>query len=157
MVERFPTEAELSKRRVIQDLLQSGMITIQLDPRREGVSVPAEYAGQAALTLNLSHAFRLDVFEFGAFSVKANLSFSGVRHLCVLPYAAIYAVVSQAEGKHLLFPEDVPVELMGDFLIEKQTTEEGDPAAELGQAGKADEDDSASKPSTERPHLRLIK
>ena len=156
MVERFPTEAELSKRRVIQDLLQSGMSTIQLDPRRAGVSVPAEYASQAALTLNLSHAFRLDVFEFGAFSIKASLSFSGDRHLCVLPYQSIYAVVSQAEGKHLLFPEDVPVELTGDFLIEDQSAE-----GETGPESNADSDkgveESGPTPQGKSPHLRLIK
>ncbi|MGC6415925.1 MAG: ClpXP protease specificity-enhancing factor SspB [Bradymonadia bacterium] len=156
MVERFPTEAELSKRRVIQDLLQSGMITIQLDPRRAGVSVPAEYASQAALTLNLSHAFRLDVFEFGAFSIKANLSFSGDRHLCVLPYESIYAVVSQAEGKHLLFPEDVPVELMGDFLIEDQSTEELTGPESDPERGQGVED-SDSTAQGKRSHLRLIK
>ena len=155
MVERFPTESELSKRRVIQDLLQSGMITIQLDPRRAGVSVPCEYACQTALTLNLSHAFRLDVFEFGAFAIKASLSFSGDRHLCVLPYESIYAVVSQAEGKHLLFPEDVPVELKGDFLMDEEPDEEMEAQLEAKSDQNGATDTSSERSG--RPHLRLIK
>ena len=120
MVERFPTEAELSKRRLLIELLDSGMVTVQLDPRRDGVDVPTAHKSSAALTLNLSDAFNLDTFDVGAFAIRANLSFGGVRHLCVLPYNAIYAVVSQAEGKHLLFPDD-RLRLIGEIAQQRMT------------------------------------
>ena len=94
MVERFPTEAELSKRRLLMELLDCGMVTVQLDPRREGVDVPDAHKASAALTLNLSHAFNLDTFDLGAFAIRANLSFGGIRHLCVLPYLSLIHIPS---------------------------------------------------------------
>ena len=147
MVERFPTEAELSKRRLLMELLDCGMVTVQLDPRREGVDVPDAHKASAALTLNLSHAFNLDTFDLG--------SFGGIRHLCVLPYNAIYAVVSQTEGKHLLFPDDVPVELTADYETETAEAESKvpDEPSDPSNATASKKNDVPSAPT----HLRLIK
>jgi len=174
MTARFPNEAELTKRRLLNDLLQDGMVTIQLDPRRPGVDVPAAYNDEPALTLNLSHAFNLDVFEVGPYDLTANLSFGGVRHRCVIPYQAIYVMVSQAQGKHLLFPEDVPVELEAQFPgldeVEAESPPDesdpeqarpvtdhdastGDPPAEPSDT----KDDNEPPPPPAGPHLRLVK
>ena len=157
MVERFPTEAELSKRRLLMELLDAGMVTVQLDPRRDGVDVPDVHKSAAALTLNLSHAFNLDTFDVGAFAIRANLSFGGVRHLCVLPYNAIYAVVSQSEGKHLLFPDDVPVELTAEYETDAETAgaDAVKPQKDTDESKSTSDADGDEPPK--QPHLRLIK
>ncbi len=157
MVERFPTEAELSKRRLLIELLDSGMVTVQLDPRRDGVDVPTPHKSSAALTLNLSHAFNLDTFDVGAFAIRANLSFGGVRHLCVLPYNAIYAIVSQAEGKHLLFPDDVPVELTAEYGTTPKETETETAAADEQSSFADDPGIKKDDGRVKQPHLRLLK
>jgi stringent starvation protein B len=169
MATRFPTEAELTKRRLLNDLLQDGMVTIQLDPRRTGVDVPEGHKSEPALTLNLSLAFNLDVFEIGPYSVIANLSFGGTRHRCVIPYQAIYVIVSQAQGKHLLFPEDVPIELEAQFPITDHADEGSEhveeprdpmPSPQLVESSEPDDDDDGDDDPPRPPagsHLRLVK
>ena len=162
---RFPTAAETKKRTLISELLEESLVSIQLDPRREGVDVPEAYRGQPALCLNLSRSFHLDVFEVGRLAIEASLSFGGVRHHCVIPYSAIYSIESAALERHYFFPEDVPVELdLGPIRAALEAELEGRPDADdegsesVGQETATD--DRASEPETQgvgAPHLRLIK
>ena len=146
MPTRFPSEVERKKRSLIQELLQGGLVTLQLDARLEGVDVPPAHKSEMALVLNLSERFNLRVFDLGPLSITASLSFSGEAYECVLPYSAIYSVVSQAEGKHFLFAESLPEEIAVKVSGEA-----------LPNADSRDEDEPGPEPSSPGPHLRLIK
>ena len=165
MTLRFPTAAETKKRTLISELLEESLVSIQLDPRREGVDVPEAYRGQPALCLNLSRSFHLDVFEVGRLAIEASLSFGGVRYHCVLPYSAIYSIESAALERHYFFPEDVPVELdVGPLRaaleaeVERRTDASDAVSESAGQEDPTDGEASGTETAASgAPHLRLIK
>jgi stringent starvation protein B len=100
------------KKEVLEALLARGTsVFLHLDPRREGVSAPAWLSSQAELVLRLGHNLvpaipDLVVDEKG---VRCTLRFRGTPHLCVLPWAAIYALVGD-DSRGVVWPEDVPAE-----------------------------------------------
>ena len=110
---RFPTASEREKRAQLLELIDKGLISVTLDARRPGVQVPAQLAKNPALVLNLSRNFHLDILEFEPLVIKANLSFGGVRFLCVLPYEAIY--LASGSGKQLFFFNDAPQEIKSKY------------------------------------------
>ena len=73
--------------------------------------------------------------------VRATLSFRAVPHHCVIPWAAVFAVVAE-DGQGLVFSEDVPPEVAAEM--------QGDESAA-----------APSKPSPPEPkkrpsHLKLV-
>ena len=148
MTSRFPTEHERTKRDVLGKLLDAGLVAIQLDSRADGVDVPPQHLGQSALVLNLSRNFNQRVLELGPLSISATLSFNGSPHTCVIPYDAIYSMVSQSEGKHFLFAESLPVEMREQLADAQVEAEESDAQDDSGP-----EDEPPPGP----PVLRLVK
>lgn len=134
------------KRACLEALLENGMVMVQLDASRDGVDVPPHLAGNATLRLNLSLAFQLDTFEIDDDGVRANLSFQGVRHLCVMPWAAVYAVLQHGTERMIVFPDDVPEEAAEEWEAAMAARKR---EAELGEA-------EAPRPVA-RPKLRLVK
>jgi stringent starvation protein B len=90
-------------------LLKEGWTSLHLDARRPGVIVPDGFRGEAHLVLQYGHDLPipipdLDVDEYG---VRATLSFSRNPQLTMIPWSAVYAVVS-TDGRGVLYEEDVP-------------------------------------------------
>ena len=157
---RFPSASERLKRETLLQLLSSGMVLLHLDTRREGVTVPPQHRGHPALPLNLSHAFRLDVFEIGPVAVEASLSFQGEVYRCVLPYDAIFSMTSRVDGQSRLFADSVPPEL-------EEIAQDAAAQAKLGQspageidvsaaAAEYDGDDVRLREAAPGPSLRLV-
>jgi stringent starvation protein B len=107
-----PSQLLPPKKDVLEALLARGTsVFLHLDPRREGVSAPSWLSSQAELVLRLGHNLvpaipDLVVDDDG---VRCTLRFRGTPHLCVLPWAAIYALVGD-DGRGVVWPEDVPTE-----------------------------------------------
>ncbi len=149
------------------------MVLVHLDARRTGVDVPAKYAVDAELRLNLSYRFASRDLTIGDADVTCTLSFGGFPFRCVLPYSAIYAVTSHVTGEALVWPEDLPAELVAglepglDPASEPTAEPKAQPVAEVRAEpaaggpstlpGEAEEKSPA--PAVVRPHghLRLIK
>src|SRR6185437_5138005 len=90
-------------------LLREGWTSLHLDARRPGVILPEGFRGEAHLVLQYGHDLPipipdLDVDDYG---VRATLSFSGNPQLTMIPWSAVYAVVS-TDGRGVLYEEDVP-------------------------------------------------
>ena len=141
---------------------------VQLDGRRPGVSVPAKYSADAELRLNLSYRFASRDLTIGDEGVICTLSFGGLPFRCVLPYSAIYAVTSHVTGEALVWPEDLPAEVVAalDPALEPKAEALAEaraepPAATGGTStspGDADEKTPAGAAvARPRGHLRLIK
>lgn len=143
MKDALPPSADREKRRVLEQLLDEGMVMVHLDARRDGVDVPEHLRSDPALALNLSHRFHLDVFDIGSDAVEASLSFQGRTYLCRLPWTAIFALTSHVTGRSIVFPTSVPPELRPTLLaaIEAHRDEPSDPPPE---------------PPRGRPKLRLV-
>lgn len=168
---RFPDPSEREKRARLIEMLDVGKVMVYVDPRRPGVDLPIHLRGQVAVPLNLSRRFGLDVFEIGPLSVKASLSFGGERHLCVLPYRAIFGYYGHSDGSRLVFADSVPPEVA---VVEGERDEgrsSGAAAPKMKAAGPGDareaverstddtqasSDEAGSTDAKGRPTLRLI-
>lgn len=152
-------------------LLKEGWTSLHLDARRPGVIVPEGFRGEAHLVLQYGHDLPipipdLDVDEYG---VRATLSFSRNPQLTMIPWSAVYAVVS-TDGRGVLYEEDVP----GDVSVmatsesaeaapeEMAAVEGGVPrAARALRSIPAHPDTDLQEPLAvrrrKRPQLRLVK
>ena len=139
-----------SKQECVTQLLDQGKVFIQLDPRVEGVDVPPQFAQQPVLGLNLSWRFGLETFEVTALGVRAGLSFQGERDLCVIPWAAVFAVAREGTDEVYIFPDSLPPERRAKGS-----------KASPGEPGESTEGDaeppSPPPPKRARPQLRLVK
>jgi stringent starvation protein B len=169
-----------SKKTVLTDLLEQGMVLVTLDARCAGVDVPKHLGGDAQLRLNLSYRFGLPM-QLDDEAVTATLTFAGTPYACRLPWNAIYLFVSHVTGRPILFPADVPSEFATGMFANRNSAlpsrrPAGRPrlrvvsrAAETASAGAMSElATDASDPSEpadpaeprtppRRGHLRVIK
>jgi stringent starvation protein B len=148
------------------------MVLVHLDARRPGVQVPVKYSTDAELRLNLSYRFASRDLAIGDDGVSCTLSFGGLPFRCVLPYLSIYAVTSHVTGEALVWPEDLPAEViagaesalepraqpLAEVLAEPAAATGGSASSiESGESGEAEEKTPASAVARPRSHLRLIK
>ena len=156
-----------SKKQTLLQYLQRGVTMVHLDARRPGVLVPAQYANDAHLRLNLSYRYHIPDFEIDERHIQATLSFSGTPFQCIVPWESIFGITSHA-GDGQVWPEDLPTEVMqtlgqkerppavrterpGLVAVPRETRASDRSSAETRDAGPpADE-------SPRRPHLRLVR
>jgi hypothetical protein len=151
MSDVIPSPADREKRRMLEKLLDEGVVMVHLDSRREGVDVPPHLRGQPSVALNLSRRYGLDVFDVGPDAVLASLSFQGRRYTCRLPWPAIFLMTSLATERAYVFPAAVPPEyptLLNDVGEELREPEED---------AAAPEPEPPPAPPKGPPRLRLIK
>jgi stringent starvation protein B len=91
---------------------------VHLDPRGEQVQVPAWFKRQPQLVLQIGLNMPkpipdLNVDEHG---ISCTLSFSNSPHFCVLPWASVYALIG-ASGRGMVWPDDVPKEVAGQYVV----------------------------------------
>lgn len=116
------SEAEKpNKKDVCEALLEGPWVFVHLDPRREGVIVPAWFKNQPQLVLQLglNMAIPIPDLEIGDEAITCTLSFSRQRHFCRLPWSAIYALLGD-DARGMVWPEDVPPEVAAQSRAQKQ-------------------------------------
>lgn len=113
-----PDQKPPSKAQLLNQLLDEGMTMIHLDARVEGVDVPDVFKNDTHLRLNLSWRFGRTMTVHDD-KVVAELTFGGHPHLCVIPFSAIFGMVSHATNRTLMWPEDIPPEVLAE--LEKPT------------------------------------
>jgi hypothetical protein len=109
-----PTTPPPDKRQVIDELLAKGPVLVHLDARRSDVAVPERFRAEAKLVLRFGHGLSppipdLTVDEHG---MSATLTFGGTPFRCVLPWPAIYAAVADGEQRGMVWPDDIPEDLL---------------------------------------------
>jgi stringent starvation protein B len=134
------------KKETLLAFLARGVTMIHLDARRPGVMVPAQYADDAHLRLNLSYRYSIPDLDINDRHVQATLSFSGRPFRCILPWEAVFGITSHGTGDGQVWPEDLPVEVMQTFA-ERHAR----PAREDGMPTPA-----SSTPARVRPALAKI-
>jgi stringent starvation protein B len=157
-----------SKKAVLTELLEQGMVLITLDARSEGVDVPQHLRDDAQLRLNLSYRFGLPM-QIDDEGVRATLTFAGTPYHCCLPWSSMYLFLSHVGGKPpILFPADVPMEFASGLLARvgspsSASQPNGRPrlrvvarAAEAAPEGARQEDPQPRTPPR-RGHLRVVK
>ncbi len=135
-----------NKRQVFEEMLADGKTMLHLDARREGVDVPERFRKDQHLRLDFSYRFRLTTFEIDDTGVTASLKFGPDNYLCVIPWTAVFGMMSHVTSRMEIWPEDMPPELL-------------DQAAAMVQESQPDEDEPAVVGGAVRRHghLRVIK
>jgi stringent starvation protein B len=132
-------------------LLEQGPVLVHVDARAEGVSVPVHLQGEAKLVLRFGYSLTPPIHDLSVTetSLSGTLTFNGVPHHCVLPWTAVYAVVSEPDHQGMVWPEDVPEDVLAEMAGE----------GELGPSGPVP---ATTKPPQASPakrrasHLKLV-
>jgi stringent starvation protein B len=155
-----------SKKEALLALLDRGVTMIHLDARREGVDVPEHLSTEHHLRLNVSFRFDPPDLVVDDWGVRSTLQFRGVRHLCRVPWHALFAVTQGGE-RGWLWPQDLPPELLEGMEPVPDPAPErpplhvvpDEPAPPEESAGEpaAPVDGSQDPPPRGPPRLRLVK
>jgi stringent starvation protein B len=97
---------------VARAILESSSLHIHLDPRRPGVQVPRRFTGQPQLVLQVGYAMAVPIpdLKVDDHGVSGTLSFDRAPFRCLIPWSAIYALVSE-QGRGGVWQQDVPPEV----------------------------------------------
>ncbi|HYP90059.1 MAG TPA: ClpXP protease specificity-enhancing factor SspB, partial [Polyangiaceae bacterium] len=126
--------------------LEQATVLVHLDPRGEQVQVPAWFKRQPQLVLQIGLNMPkpipdLNVDDDG---ISCTLSFSNAPHYCHLPWAAVYALIG-ASGRGMVWPDDVPKEVAGQYVV-TTPKEEAKPRTALRAVGtEPSPDEQAAK------------
>lgn len=133
------------KKDVALALLEQATVLVHLDPRGEQVQVPAWFKRQPQLVLQIGLNMPkpipdLNVDDDG---ISCTLSFSNTPHYCHLPWASVYALIG-ASGRGMVWPDDVPKEVAGQYVV--TTPKEEKPRTALRAVGaEPSPDEQAAK------------
>lgn len=100
------------KKDVLDKFLGNGSARVFLDPRKAGVIVPKWFAKQAELVLRVGYTLNPPIPDLLVTeeAVSCTLSFNRAPFWCKMPWHAVFAVVSDVDGRGVVWPEDVPLE-----------------------------------------------
>jgi stringent starvation protein B len=127
---------------------------VTLDARRPGVRVPTKFKDELQLNLDFSTRFAgVQDLEWDEVGVRSTLTFGGQPFFCDVPWSAVWAMRSHVDNQMMLWPEDLPEEMLAQIpeaqMILKSKRED--------QEQKAEEPPEDPPPGKGRPGLRLIK
>jgi stringent starvation protein B len=159
-----------SKKEVLLNLLEKTSVLLHLDARQETVLVPKHLKAnpQLILQLGLNLAVPIRDLDVGEEDVRCTLSFSRSPFYCVIPYRAVFAMVSEDGGRAMVWPEDVPPEVARAAeaearklgLLEAVPSPAGDAEAAAAPQKPERPTESERPPRSKRelpPYLRVIK
>lgn len=101
-----------NKKDVMLALLERSGVFVHLDPRIQGVVVPDGFRRQPELVLQfgLNMAVPIKDLEVDDEAVSGTLSFARRPFWVKVPWAAVYALVSDEDQRGMVWPEDAPRE-----------------------------------------------
>ena len=105
------------KNQVVEELIGTGPILVHIDARADGVQVPQSFTADPRLVLRFGYDLSPPIadLEIGDDALAGTLTFGGVPFTCVLPWSAVYAVVSEADQKGMVWPDDVPPAVLDEM------------------------------------------
>ena len=106
------------KKDVALALLEQATVLVHLDPRGDAVSVPAWFKRQPQLVLQIGLNMPKPIPDLSVddAGISCTLSFSNTPHYCHLPWASVYALIG-ASGRGMVWPDDVPKEVAGQYVV----------------------------------------
>lgn len=114
--------------KMLDSNIGQGLVGVHLDPRRDGVVVPAQFKNDPILKLNVAYGYRLSNLDIDENDgIYAFLSFSGRRSGCTLPWDAIFALTHVDNTGYIWkgsLPPEIPPETFK--LVEAELDEDND-------------------------------
>jgi stringent starvation protein B len=151
-----------AKRSTMDKLLRDGPVLVHLDPRRQGVDVPAHHRGEPRLVLRFGYGLTPPIVDLTLEeqTLSGTLTFRGVPHKCIIPWSAVFAVVGE-DGRGLVWGEDVPAEIAHEYTRDPRATTSAKPGERSGPGN--DRKPGPDKPPEpdgprggKRGHLKLV-
>jgi len=103
---------DASTQQVVEHLLTLGDTMLCVDSRHTEVRVPEAHRGRGDLRLVISLGFRHPIHVLPE-GIQADLLFGGMLHHCWIPYQALWGAYHPGSGEGTLWPDRMPVELLG--------------------------------------------
>jgi stringent starvation protein B len=144
------------KRELVVELLDRGPVLVHVDARAEQVSIPQQLTEDPKLVLRFGFGLTPAIpdIELSEDALSGTLTFNGVPHHCILPWPSVYAVVSEVDQNGMVWPEDVPKEVLEEMAQKSDLAGAGPvPAA---RESIADESRRAPSPRRSGQHLKLV-
>lgn len=143
------------KRKLVEELMGQGPILVHVDARVEGVSVPDQFRSQPRLVLRFGYQLSPPIVDLhvGDDAIRGTLTFGGQPFTCKVPWHALYAVVAEADGQGMVWPEDVPDEILEELGV-AASTPAATPMPDREPAGPAQDDKAPGK--RRASHLKLV-
>lgn len=156
------------KLEAMREIMDGGIVMVHLDPRKDGVQVPARFRGDAVLRLNFAYGFKLPALTIDDEGIYAILNFQGERAACNIPWSAVFALTSPDLDHHgRLWPEDVPQEVVSELVAQASRTQlrEVSVTEGAGETTRPDKPSPRAKTEPQEPpsaprakgHLRVVK
>jgi stringent starvation protein B len=100
------------KKEVALALLERSKVLVHLDPRKEGVIVPASFRKQPQLVLEVGLNMPVPIpdLRLDEEGMSCTLSFSRQPFYCMVPWPSVFAMVGD-DGRGMVWPDDVPPEI----------------------------------------------
>jgi stringent starvation protein B len=133
------------KKDVALALLEQATVLVHLDPRGDEVQVPAWFKRQPQLVLQIGLNMPKPIPDLSVddAGISCTLSFSNTPHYCHLPWGSVYALIG-ASGRGMVWPDDVPKEVAGQYVV-TTPKEEPKPRAALRAVEEPSPDEQAAK------------
>lgn len=165
---KIETHADTEKQSQMLKLLQFGTVMVFVDSRQENVQVPDHLKGDYQLRLNFDYAYEVNDFRVLPDRLEASLSFNQKDFFCVIPFSAVYLMISHTVQHGVLFTQSVPIEMLEYFASEAEKGVEdkkSQPALSVVSSSASASSSVQEAPVTQaaRPtkkkksHLRLVK
>ncbi len=119
------------KKDVARALLLRGSLFVHLDPRVEGVRVPAWLCDQPQLVLQVGLDMPIPIPDLRVDDegVFGTLSFQRSPFTCQVPWEAVFAVVGD-DGRGMVWPESMPPEIAAE--VEREVVRRGPAEGDAG-------------------------
>ena len=137
------------KREALSTRLADGRVQIRVDSTKEGVVLPPFLMDRVQVTLNLSYAFKPDVFVIDEEGIQVTLSFSGEKSLCILPWESLYFLHSlspngESVGDGEVFIESIPHDLLEHYGLTLRVMRDEEEEIPITRPIHADHNDASS-------------
>ena len=105
-------------------LLERASVYIHLDPRHEGVRVPAWFKKQPQLVLQVGLNMAVPIRDLAVDddAVSGTLSFSRSPFFCYIPWKTVFALVGE-DSRGMVWPEDIPPEVVAQVADQKRAAQ----------------------------------
>ncbi len=116
-------QSESKEKKVhLERLLSLGTIMVFLDSRIPEVKVPSVHKGLSQLALNFSYNFANSDFKVTDTHLESTLTFPDGKFFCFIPLSALYGITSRFAGETVVFPSDMPPEIIKKMVEPEITT-----------------------------------
>ena len=111
----IPANAEISRLKVAEHLLDNGVMMVHLLSARDGVVLP-DFLKTQIVRLNFSYRYGIDDFEVDSRGIRASLSFNGVPQFCDIPWTAVCGLSSGVTDEFFIWIDIFDKDEISKFL-----------------------------------------